>query len=243
MAFFANCGAAVTDGAAFCAGCGKPVGLASQPVSFWLILAVALALVATPGCSSAPKSGDTESPTSAQSNAHIDVMCIGDRISTPPESFHYFYKYVDASGSVEKEADITPQTMDVTIKDGSGSHSYHGVHSDEASWNSAVLDLSSLNITKMSAMLDSLNDSSAVTRESSETVNGYQTTKYAIDTTSSKSSDKKKFETLFGKGSFEKGTLWVPADGCAVKLVLDEGLWQSDGSVKNAHYEMERVKK
>ena len=32
MAFCGNCGAAVTDGAAFCAGCGKPAGARPQPV-------------------------------------------------------------------------------------------------------------------------------------------------------------------------------------------------------------------
>lgn len=33
MAFCANCGASVNDGAAFCAGCGKPTGSVHQPVA------------------------------------------------------------------------------------------------------------------------------------------------------------------------------------------------------------------
>ncbi len=33
MAFCANCGAAVSDGAAFCPGCGKPTGPGPQPVA------------------------------------------------------------------------------------------------------------------------------------------------------------------------------------------------------------------
>jgi uncharacterized membrane protein len=33
MPFCANCGSAVSDRAAFCAGCGKPVGASSQPVA------------------------------------------------------------------------------------------------------------------------------------------------------------------------------------------------------------------
>jgi hypothetical protein len=174
---------------------------------------------------------------------HIDVMCIGDLINNPPEAFHYSYKRTDASTAVDKEADITPQKMNITITDTAGSHSYQGVRSDDVSWNSAVLDLSGLNLTKMSATLDFLNNSSALTRETSETLNGYPTTKYAIDTASANSSDKKKFETLFGKGSFEKGTVSVAADGCAVQLVLDEGLWQNDGSIGKDHYEIERIKK
>lgn|SRR5581483_1651941 len=87
--------------------------------------------------------------------------------------------------------------MDISIKDKSDTHSYHGVRSDEASWNSAVLDLSGLNFTRMSSTLDSLNDrfSSAFSKDGSEAVNGYQTTRYAIDTEKANSSDKKSFET------------------------------------------------
>jgi hypothetical protein len=147
-----------------------------------------------------------------------------------------------ASGSTEKEADITPQTMDITIRDKSGSHQYHGVRSDEASWNRAVLDLSNLQITRMSSVLVTLNDSSAIVQHGSESMNGYDTTKFSIDTANASSSDRRKFETLFGNGSFEKGTVWAPPDGCAVKLVLDEAV-QVGGSLNKAHYEINRIKK
>lgn len=212
-------------------------------------LAVAsFALLAALGCSSTSGSNthnEVAKGSSDNAGSHIGVMCLGDLINNPPEPFQYSYRYEDASGLVDKEANITPQAMEITIKDASGSHSYRGVRSDEASWNRAVLDLSGLNLTKVSATLDSLNDrfSSVFSKEGSETVNGYQTTRYAIDTDKANSSDKKRFETLFGKGSFEKGTVWVPADGCAVKLVLDQGLWQSDGSVKKDHYDIARTKK
>lgn len=214
--------------------------------SFGLLVATCSVLTAG-GCSSSPGAKKAlehpATPVSDNASAHVGVMCIGDLINNPPEPFHYSYKYADASSSVDKEADITPQKMEITITDSSGSHSYQGLHSDDASWNRAVLDLSGLNLTKMSATLDFLNDSSALAREKSETVNGYQTTKYAIDTTSASSSDRQKFETLFGKGSFEKGTVWVAPEGCAVQLVLDEGLWQRDGSIKKDHYEIARIKK
>ena len=215
--------------------------------NYKLQLLIALALLIAPACKSGSSSRNGREggvggvADSDGAGTHVDVMCMGDRIDNPPGPFHYSYKYTDASGSADKEADITPQKMDITIQDKSGSHSYHGVHSDEASWNSAILDLSGLNITGMSARLGSLNGS-AVTSQGAESVNGYSTTKYAIDTTSASSTDKQTFETLFGKGSFEKGTVWIPADGCAVKLVLDEGLQQTDGSVKKAHYEMAMIK-
>jgi hypothetical protein len=215
-------------------------------------LLAALGLMAAWGCSSRAKSNDAAPGSAADeksvatsngSGSHLDVLCIGDRINNPPEPFHYSYKYTGASGSVSKEADITPQAMDITIQDQSGTHSYHGARADETSWGQAVLDLSNLNITVMSSRLVLLNDGSAITRQGPEAVNGYRTVKYAIDTTSANSSDQKKYETLFGKGSYEKGSMWVPADGCAVKLVLDEGIARPDGNVEKVHYEIARIRK
>jgi hypothetical protein len=170
-------------------------------------------------------------------------MCLGDRINSPTESFHYSYKYADASGRVDKEADITPQAMDITITDGSGSHTYHGVRSDEGSWSGAVLDLSGLNITAMTARLGSLNGTSSIVSQGAQAMNGYSATKYSIDTANANSSDQKTFVTLFGPGSYEKGTVWMGQDGCAVKLVLDEAIAQTNGGVDKRHYEMARIKK
>jgi len=210
-------------------------------VKTWICPMLGIALIITSACNSSSVSKSAVAAGDG-SGSNIDVLCIGDRINNPPESFHYSYRYADMSGAGEKDADITPQVMDITIKDKSGSHSFHGVHSNEVSWNSAVLDLSNLNMTAMSSRLDSLNSTSAIVRQSSEPMNGYDTTKYSIDTANASSSDRQRFETLFGKGSFEKGTAWVPADGCAVKLVLDEAV-QINGSLKNAHYEIQRIKK
>lgn len=212
----------------------------------WFYSVIGLALIASACRSNPASSGSREAGATSASNdpgTHIDVMCIGDRINNPPESFHYVYKYTDAASSVDKETDITAQAMDITIKDKSGSHSYRGTRSDETSWDRAVLNLSGPNTTAMSARLDSLNGTSAIVNQGADAANNYNATKYSIDTGNANSSDKQKFETLFGKGSFEKGMVWMGTDGCAVKLVLDEGIWQTNGGVNKAHYEMGRIKK
>ena len=206
------------------------------------LLLSGICLVLTAICACTSKSESRTEHSSDSAGSHIDVMCVGERINNPPESFHYSYKYSDASSSTNKEADITPQNMDITIKDQSGSHSYHGVRSDEVSWNSAVLDLSSLGMTGMMSRLDALNETSALNRQSTESMNGYDTTRYAIDTTKANATDQHKFEFLFGNSGFEKGTVWVPSDGCAVKLVLDERVLLG-GNLKDAHYELARVRK
>jgi hypothetical protein len=206
-------------------------------------VAIAAALLGSFACTSNSAARQDRESGTASNRANIDVMCMGDRINSPTEPFHYSFKYNGSFGLVEKEADITPQTMEITTKDKSGSHSFHGVRSDEQSWNSAVLDLSNLSITAMSSRLSSLNRTSAIVQNGPEMMNGYSATKYTIDTSNANAADKQRWEALFGQGSFEKGTAWVPADGCAVKLLLDEGMWQSGGSIAKAHYEIAMVKK
>jgi hypothetical protein len=216
-----------------------------RPMCYMVFLPIGVALIAISACTSKPatKTELSGMNTTAESRAsHVDLMCIGERITNPPESFHFSYKYHDASTSTEKEADITPQNMDITIKDQSGSRSYHGVRSDDVSWNRAVLDLSGLGMSAMMSRLDSLNDTSAIKPQNTGSLNGYETTQYLLDTTNVNSSDQQNFEFLFGKGSFEKGTVWTSSDGCAVKLVLDERVLLN-GNLKDAHYEMARVRK
>ncbi len=212
-----------------------------------LCLIIAFASLALFACNSRTGSSRTRGERTSEgadpADTHVELLCVGDRINNPPEPFDYSYKYSGAAGSIDNEADITPQAMDITSKNSAGTHTYHGVHSDENSWNAAVLELSSLRFTGLSARVDSLNGTSALVPQGAESVNGYSTTKYAIDTTRANASDKQQFETLFGKGSFEKGTVWAPSDGCAVKLVLDEAILQNDGSVDKGHYELAVMKK
>jgi len=212
-------------------------------INAWRLPAITLALSAAFACNSNSAARNDRDSGTASNGANIDVLCIADRINSPTYPFHYFYKYDGSFGLVEKEADITPQTMEITIKDKSGLRSFHGVRSDEQSWNNAVIGLSNLSIPAMASRLGSLDGTSAVVQNGPEAMNGYSTTKYAIDTANASPADKNRWEALFGQGSFEKGTAWIPADGCAVKLILDEGMWQSGGNIAKTHYEMAMVKK
>jgi len=212
-------------------------------INAWRLPAITLALSAAFACNSNSAARNDRESVTASNRAKLDVMCIADRINSPTYPFHYSYKYDGSFGLVEKEADITPQTMEITIKDKSGLRSFYGVRSDEQSWNNAVIDLSNLSIPAMASRLGSLDGTSAVVQNGPEAMNGYSTTKYAIDTANASPADKNRWEALFGQGSFEKGTAWIPADGCAVKLILDEGMWQSGGNIAKTHYEMAMVKK
>ncbi len=215
----------------------------SKPfLKFGLVPVAALVLLAISGCTSGAKSGGADTQDANGADAHIDVGCMLGHVEKPTESFHYSYKYADASRSLDDEADVTSDAINIVFKDTSGSRSLHAVRSDENSWNNALLSLSSLAFTGMTGRLAGLEGMSAIVSRGAEAVNGYQATKYSIDTTSANSSDQKAIEMLFGPGSYDKGTVWMGQDGCAVKLLLDEGLVLPNG-VEKRHFEMARIKK
>lgn len=205
------------------------------------LLIAGLLIAAPASCRSGGASASGAGTTEA-SAAHLDVGCILDRVEKPAESFHYSYKYADASRQVDQEADVTPQTLDVKITDQSGTHSYHGVRSDEHSWNSAVLDVSNLSFTSMMGRLAGYDGTSVIKSRGAEQVNGYSATRYEIDSSGANASDRNTFTTLFGPGSFDKGSVWIGPDGCAVKILLDEGLSQPTGQLEKRHYEISRLK-
>src|SRR5512146_1873004 len=145
----------------------------------YFYVVIALALVIACACNS-----DSRARASNDSGGSIDmasaVMCVGDRVNSPSEAFHYSYKYLDSTGPVrDDEADITPQAMDIVVQDKSGSHKYHGIRSDEGSWNSAVSDLGHLGFTAMTGRLVPLQGTSAIAQQGSESMNVFSTTKYA----------------------------------------------------------------
>jgi hypothetical protein len=207
-----------------------------------LLATVALALLAG-GCNSSTNSTSLGGESTAGAGSRIDINCVGNHVASPPEAFHYSFRST-AGGSVDKEAEITPQSMDITIQDKSGVHKYHGVRSDDASWNSAVLNLSGHGFTAMSARIDSIKAKPSVVRPGpAEPINGYQTAQYSIDTTNANSSDLRTYEVFFGSGSYDKGTIWITAEGCPVKLILDEATKQANGGVDKVHYEIEMIKR
>jgi hypothetical protein len=229
---------------AFCADC--KAALLKRGV-----LAVAgLALLAVSACRSGPPLKNAEEKSGAQPNSvatargsgdpGIDLNCVIDHIQNPPEAFHYSYNK-DSSNPVHEEADITPQTIDGSFKNNSASRSFHGARSDAASWQGAWSGL--MGIAGMSSAVALVRNSSATVREGPEKVSGYDATKYSIDTARGTDVEKGLYRSVLGTGGFEKGTVWVTAQGCPVKFVLDSELHPNNGSVETIHYEEAMVRK
>lgn len=215
-----------------------------------VLAAAGLALLAVSACRSGPASKNTKEKSGAQPNSAataqssgdpgIDLNCVIDHIQNPPEAFHYSYNK-ESSNPVHEEADITPQTIDGSFKNNSASRSFHGVRSDANSWQSAWSGLTG--ISGMSSAVALVRNSSATVREGPEKVNGYDAIKYSIDTARGIEVEKGLYRSVLGTGGFEKGTAWVTAQGCPVKLVLDSELHPNNGSVETIHYEEAMVRK
>ena len=69
--------------------------------------------------------------------------------------------------------------------------------------------------------------------EGAEKVNGYDTTKYSVDTSRADTAEQGLYRATLGSGGFEKGTWWVTADGCPVKLSLDSELHSNKAAWKS----------
>lgn len=215
-----------------------------------VLAAAVMALLAVSACKFGPASKNADGKSGAQPNsavtaqgsgdAGINLNCVMDHIQNPPEAFHYSYNK-ESSNPVHEEADITPQTIDGSFKNNSASSPIHGVHSDAASWQGAWSSL--MGISGMSSAIALVRNNSATVREGAEKVNGYDTTKYSIDTARGNDTEKSLFQSVLGTGGFQKGTAWVTAQGCPVKLVMDSELHGNDGSVEKIHYEVAMVRK
>lgn len=194
------------------------------------------------GCGSNAKSTRADSASDSDSGIRLDAGCMLDHVDKPSQSFHYSYKFASDSTWENYEADVTPASIDGTAKTSIGSSSIHAIRSDSDGWDTAVLALSSLSFTALTGRLTALDGTTAIASQGAEQVNGFSATKYAIDTSHASASDQHNLEALLGKGSFDKGTIWMGQDGCAVKVMVDEG-WPIDNRLEKRHYEIARIKK
>ena len=205
------------------------------------LLGASLIMVIAYGCNFGPrKKSEEKKPAAAAKNTSdpsIDLNCIIDHIQNPPEAFHYSYKH----NEVDEEGDLTPQTMDGTRIDLSGTHTFHAVRSDRDSWQSGWTNLTAVSGAASTFVL--INGTSAKVREGNENVNGYDAIKYSIDTARATAMESVLYRSTLGPGGSEKGAAWVTSQGCPVKFTIDSEMHFNNGSVQKDHYEEAMIKK
>jgi hypothetical protein len=219
----------------------------------WICAAAGIAIFALSACNSEPPSRKAEeksakaassavAPAAQNSTQYdIDLNCVVDHIQNPTESFHYSYKKESPDDALDEEADVTPQTIDGTSKNKFASHQFHGVRSDTASWQAAMPYV--MAISGASSGFALVHSSSSEVREGSEQVNGYDTVRYSIDTSRATPVESQLYRSTMGPGGYEKGTVWVTAQGCPVKFSLDSMMHLNNGTDYKVHYEEAMVKK
>jgi len=218
-----------------------------------ITVAAIVTLIMLLACTSKPTSKTSAEKTTGHSASRqvdndpgINLNCVYDRLQNPPEAFHYIYKRTTSDGfKVDQEADVTSQTIDGFRGQQDGSQqAIHAMRSDPQGWQSALAGLTG--ISGMSSTVSTFNHNSAMQRESDGgQVNGYQTIHYSIDTARWDATTRQMLGSFtLGPGGFDKGDAWVMADGCPVKLVLDDEMHKKDGSLlETVHYEESMAKK
>jgi hypothetical protein len=126
------------------------------------------------------------------------------------------------------EADITANTIDGTWTSSSGTWMIHGVRSDVSSWQTAF---TTFPFGSESGHFRMYSNASAMISQGRESVNGYDTTKYSVDTSRAGSMDAQVIHMAMGAKGYAKGTAWADDTGCVVKFILDEAYQQPDGSL------------
>lgn len=217
----------------------------SRQVRGMLFLGVLLLTIS--GCKSGQSSANNDSKRVAESqrpktaatapNPAWDLNCVYERLQNPPDSFHYTYKHND----VAWEADVTPSTIDGARTAPDGVRPIHGVNSDMDSWHGAWMNLSA--ISGMSSTFALVRNAESNVREGTESVNGFDTIRYSVDTTRSGTVEAGLYRATLGTGGSEKGTVWVTAQGCPVKFGIDVEMHLNDGRVEHDHYEEAIIRK
>jgi len=100
-----------------------------------------------------------------------------------------------------------------------------------------------MGISGMSSAVALVHSGSAIVREGTEKMNGYDAIRYSIDTARGTGPEQGLYKSTLGDGGFEKGMVWVTSQGCPVKMSLDSEVHANNGSVEKIHYEEAMVKK
>ena len=211
------------------------------------LCALVLALISIWGCNHAPSKTVDSAAASPQKvigtaknsvGPDIDLNCVIDHIQKPPESFHYSFK-AESDNPWEEQADVTPQQIDGSFSNSSlpTPQQFHGTPREVSSNLMAV--------GRMASLFATVRNTSAVVNEGPEKgVNSYDTVKYSIDTARGTATEQALYKSVLGPNGFEKGSVWVTAQGCPVRIVLDEELHSKDGSLAGkTHYEEAMIKK
>lgn len=215
------------------------LALAATGVLFLLASACSSGPASKSQESSASRSQASASPAKSSTAPRPTLECYADRTRNAPAPFHLSCKLDEGNQHSDWEADITASTIDGTWTSSSGTRKIHGVRSDASSWQTAF---ATFPFGSESGHFRMYSNASAMTSQGRESVNGYDTTKYSIDTSRAGPMDAQVIHMAMGAKGYAKGTAWADDTGCVVKFILDEAYQQPDGSLDIEHRDVSMTK-
>ena len=203
--------------------------------------AVVLVLAIASGCGSRP-SGRAETSHSKVDLTRAALQLQG-MVKNPPGPFHVSFTESSSKSSsdqhvVSTEGDVTPATIDYTESETEhGQTSTNTKHVARTQMSEMQLDMHFMLPVPWHGELFAAGD--ATKPAGSESVNGYDTMKYSIDTADEPPAEKATFSKMMLDKDYKiVGTAWVAKDnGALVKYVIDMEENGKDGGVKRTHFE------
>ncbi|MHB8539975.1 MAG: hypothetical protein ACYDCU_04205 [Candidatus Acidiferrales bacterium] len=166
-------------------------------------------------------------------------VCLQQMIKNRPGPFHLSFAEKSSTRDASSvEADVTPAAIDYTKRETSaGQASTTTKHLERAQLSEMAVDFDLMRPVPWHGELAAAQD--AAKSAGTESVNGYNTIKYSIDTANEPAAQKATFESLMAVKNYRiVGDAWVTSDtGCLVKYAIDFEQDGKDGSVKKTHFE------
>ena len=211
-----------------------------------MCLAMGTTLAMASGCNfgsqSAAKAGSGTAVPVTQTNRFSPTgasVCLQRMIKNPPGPFHVsFVEKSSGQDASTVDADVTPATIDYTKHDTSaGQTSTDTKHLVRAQVTEMEVDFDLMKPVPWHGELVAAQD--AAKSAGTESVNGYNTIRYSIDTANEPAARKAAFLSLMAVKDYKiLGFAWVTSDtGCLVKYTIDFEQDEENGSVKKTHFE------
>ena len=210
----------------------------------WIAMGAALAMAS--GCNlgsqSKAEEGSGTAVPATQTNRFNPTgasVCLQQMIQNPPGPFHVsFAEKSSGQDASTVDADVTPATIDYTKHDTSaGQTSTDTKHLVRAQVTEMEVDFDLMKPVPWHGELVAAQD--AAKSAGTESVNGYNTIRYSIDTANEPAARKAAFLSLMAVKDYKiLGFAWVTSDtGCLVKYAIDFEQDEENGSVKKTHFE------
>lgn len=209
---------------------------------------LAALLAAASGCKSDGGRASHDNAVGSRGETRLDAnkfdpttasLCLQQMFKTSPGSFYAAFLENNSKGDESSvEADVSPSTIDYKKRDvNAGQTSTSTKHLARAQMSEMELDFDVMGPVPWHGELVAAQEATRPT--DTERINGYDTTKFAIDTANEPTGQKATFDSLMMVKDYKiVGSVWLTSDtGCLVKYTVDFEQDQKDGTVNKKHFE------